>query len=369
MAEVVLRNITKYQGAHKVIDDLSLDIRSGEFVTLLGPSGCGKTTLLRMVAGLLSIEEGELYIGGKRYNDIPAQRRRIAMVFQSYALFPHMTVKDNILFGLKIRGAAHHEMFDKLSWVVPLLGLSGLEARMPKEISGGQKQRVALGRALVLDPEVLLLDEPLSNLDAALRETAMEELKRVHRRVGKTILYVTHNQAEAMSMSERIAVINAGRLEQYDTPRIVYDQPRTIFSAEFIGSPAINMLDGEIVKTDDGAGVRTPIGSFVLDRERALRAAGMVGRRVRVGIRPQRVHFAAHSEARRASDTRIELTVELVETLGDRSLVVARARGDTTIRFMVTRDDDITTGGQATVFVDGRGIHVFDPESKRNVLV
>ena len=223
MSGVVLKNITKYHGDCKVIDDLSLEVRDGEFVTLLGPSGCGKTTLLRMIAGLTSIDQGELRIGDKRYNNVPAQHRRIAMVFQSYALFPHMTVRSNILFGLKIRKTPHHEMFEKLSWVMALLGLEGLEMRLPREISGGQRQRVALARALVLDPDVLLLDEPLSNLDAALREMAMEELKRVHRRVGKTIIYVTHNQAEAMSMSERIAVLNGGRVEQYDC--LLYTSP------------------------------------------------------------------------------------------------------------------------------------------------
>lgn len=367
MSEVVLKNITKYHGDFKVIDNLSLEIRSGEFVTLLGPSGCGKTTLLRMVAGLTSIEQGELRIGGKRYNNVPAQHRRIAMVFQSYALFPHMTVRSNILFGLKIRKALHHEMFEKLSWVISLLGLEGLELRLPREISGGQRQRVALARALVLDPDVLLLDEPLSNLDAALREMAMEELKRVHRQVGKTIIYVTHNQAEAMSMSERIAVLNGGRLEQYDTPKDVYDNPRTVFSAEFIGSPAINMLDAEIGKEGDAVGVRTSMGFFVLDKERGVLAESMSGRRVKVGVRPQNILYAPHSVSRRYSDSRIKITVDLVESMGDRSLVVARTENGLIIRFLVTRDEDISAGSRVMALVDGRKLHVFNPESKKNV--
>jgi ABC-type sugar transport system ATPase subunit len=367
MGDVFLNNISKYYGGLKVVDGMSLNIKAGEFVTLLGPSGCGKTTLLRMIAGLESIDDGDLLIGGKRYNDVPPQRRRIAMVFQSYALFPHMTVKDNILFGLKIKKVGPHEQFDKLIWVLPLLGLEGLEHRLPKEISGGQRQRVALARALVLDPDVLLLDEPLSNLDTALRETAMEELKRVHRQVGKTIIYVTHNQAEAMSMSERIAVINNGRLEQFDTPRLVYDRPHTIFSAEFIGSPPINMLDGQIVRAGNNIGIQTAAGFFLLDKERAPRGADMMGQTVRVGIRPQNVHYAAHSAARRASDTRVSLTVDLVETMGDRSLVVARAPGGIIVRFLITRDEDLENGATVAVLIDGRRIHVFDPKSRLNL--
>ncbi|MBD3392154.1 MAG: ATP-binding cassette domain-containing protein [Chitinivibrionales bacterium] len=367
MADVILKNITKHHGDCRVIDNLSLDIRGGEFVTLLGPSGCGKTTLLRMVAGLTSVEQGELWIGGALYNDIPAQRRRIAMVFQSYALFPHMSVKDNVLFGLRIRKAPPHEMFDKLSWVMPLLGLEGLESRLPKEISGGQRQRAALARALVLDPEVLLLDEPLSNLDAALREMAMEELKRIHQQVGKTILYVTHNQAEAMSMSQRIAVMKAGRIEHFDTPRVVYDHPHTVFTAQFIGSPVINMLEGEIERGDGVIGAKTGLGFFVLDRDRGAQAGAMIGRRVRVGIRPQNVLFAPHSAARRASDTRIEVTAELVETLGDRSLVIARADDGTMIRFMITRDESIPAGTRVAALVDGRRIHLFEPATGINV--
>ena len=367
MADVVVKGISKYFGDHQVISTLDLEVKSGEFVTLLGPSGCGNTTLLRMIAGLEKIDKGDLYIGGRRYNDIPAQRRHVAMVFQSYALFPHMSVYDNIRFGLKIRKAGKEEIKRKCAWALSLLNLDGIESRLPREISGGQRQRVALARALVLDPEVLLLDEPLSNLDTTLRDKAMEELKRIHRQVGKTILYVSHNQVEAMTMSDRIALLNAGRLEQYDTPRTVYDEPRTLFSASFIGSPAMNIFEGQIEHEDDVMGVSTPIGFFVFDKEAALRTQAMAGSAVTVGIRPQNIARADHYAARRYSDTMVTLNVELVQSLGDRSLVVGRGENDTVIRFLVTREDDIGPGQRLPVFIDGRKIHLFDPLRRTNL--
>jgi ABC-type sugar transport system ATPase subunit len=367
MADVVLRSFTKKYGTATVIDNLNLEIRNGEFVTLLGPSGCGKTTLLRMIAGLETIDEGELLIGGKLYNEVPSQKRQIAMVFQSYALFPHMSVKKNIVFGLKIQKVPSSKILQKLHWVIDLLHLKGLEDRLPREISGGQRQRVALARALVLDPEVLLLDEPLSNLDAALRETAIEELKRIHSHVGKTIIYVTHNQVEAMTMSERIALMNLGRVEQYETPRIIYDQPKTIFSAEFIGSPPMNFFNGEIHVVEGCAGIMTSIGYLKLDGERSDKIKAFNGRRVVVGVRPQCIYFKGHTARRRHTDTDIEITVEFIENLGDRSLVVGKSKGGSVIRFLITRDEDISSDRTMSIFADGRKIHLFDPSSRLNI--
>ncbi len=369
MAEVQLNTISKHYGDHKVIDRISLHINSGEFVTLLGPSGCGKTTLLRMIAGLESIDDGDLLIDNKRYNSIPAQKRSIAMVFQSYALFPHMNVRNNILFGLRIKKFADHEMFEKLQWVLPLLGLEGLEGRLPKQISGGQRQRVALARALVLDPDVLLLDEPLSNLDTALREMAMEELKRIHRSVGKTIIYVTHNQAEAMSMSERIAVINAGTLEQYETPMSLYERPRTMFVAEFIGSPAANVFKGEISIEGKNAVIDTEIGVVSLDKERASDASLLAVKKVYISIRPQDIHFFKDYVPRRSSDTKIDVIVEFIVTLGDRNLAVGKTSKNIPVRFLVTRDDEIAVGDEVMAVIDGRRMHLFDPETKQNVFI
>ncbi len=369
MAEVVLKNISKYFGDHKVIDQINLNIQTGEFVTLLGPSGCGKTTLLRMIAGLESIDEGELLIDGKRYNSIPAQNRSIAMVFQSYALFPHMNVRNNILFGLRIKKKADHEMFEKLQWVIPLLGLEGLEYRLPKQISGGQRQRVALARALVLDPEVLLLDEPLSNLDTALREMAMEELKRIHRTVGKTIIYVSHNQAEAMSMSERIAVLNAGTLEQYETPSGLYEQPKTSFVAEFIGSPAANMFDGELIHDNKDVYLESEIGTVYFDKERASAIRELIGRKFIISIRPQDIHFFKDYIPRRTSDTKLTVKVEFIVNMGDRNLVVGRTSRNVPVRFLITHDDEMTVGDEVSVIIDGRKIHLFDPDTKQNIFM
>lgn len=366
MADVVLRNIRKRFNDTTVIENFSLEIQNGEFVTLLGPSGCGKTTLLRMIAGLETIDGGDLLISGKRFNSVPPQKRKIAMVFQTYALFPHMNVRENILFGLKIKKSPLSLMQQKLSWVLPLLDLNGLEDRLPKELSGGQRQRIALARALVLDPDVLLLDEPLSNLDAALREMAMEELKRIHRQVGKTIIYVTHNQVEAMTMSERIAIINHGKLEQYDRPKMVYDMPRTVFAGQFIGSPPMNFLEGTIVVNNDTIGVMTAIGFIQLDRSRAGCVESFIGRKVMVGIRPQNISYIEHRASRRVSDSNFELYIELVEVMGDRSLIVGRL-GDVILRFLITREAELVPDQKVLVFIDGRRIHLFDPESSISI--
>jgi ABC-type sugar transport system ATPase subunit len=367
MADVLIKNVSKYFGDHAALDTLDLEIKNGEFVTLLGPSGCGKTTLLRMIAGLEKIDKGDIFVNNKRYNDIPAQYRRVAMVFQSYALFPHMTVYSNVRFGLKINKVAPNIIEEKIAWALSLLGLKGLENRLPREISGGQRQRVALARALVLDPEVLLLDEPLSNLDTALRETAMEELKRIHRQVGTTIIYVSHNQTEAMTLSERIALLNAGRLEQYDTPRMVYDFPKTLFSATFIGSPTMNFFNGRISRRDDMVGVITPIGFIRLEKEVDKYITGIAETEVKVGIRPQNISYADHYSARRSSDTMITVVVELVQSLGDRSLVVGKTETGAIIRFLVTRESEIRSDQAAQVFIDGRKIHLFD-ERNNNIV-
>lgn len=247
MAEVRLKNLTKKFKEVVAVDNISLDIEDGEFLTLVGPSGCGKSTTLRAVAGLENPTSGEIYIDGQRVNDLPPQKRNISMVFQSYALFPHMSVESNLAFGLKLRKKSLKEKAEKVKWAINLLGLSGFEKRLPKELSGGQRQRVALGRALVLEPKVLLLDEPLSNLDAKLRLRMRTELKRLHKKIKTTIIYVTHDQAEAMTLSDRLAVMKDGKILQVGTPEEIYQKPADIFCAGFIGSPPMNFVSGERV--------------------------------------------------------------------------------------------------------------------------
>jgi multiple sugar transport system ATP-binding protein len=245
MAEVKLENLTKKFDQVIAVDHIDLKIKDGEFLTLVGPSGCGKSTALRLVAGLEKVTSGNVYIDGKLVNHIPPQERNISMVFQSYALFPHMSVESNLAFGLKIKKRSLKEKTEKVRWVLDLLGLKGMEKRLPKELSGGQRQRVALGRALVLEPDVLLLDEPLSNLDAKLRLRMRTELKRLHKKIKTTIIYVTHDQAEAMTLSDRLAVMKDGKVLQVGTPEEIYERPADIFTAGFIGSPPMNFIPGE----------------------------------------------------------------------------------------------------------------------------
>jgi multiple sugar transport system ATP-binding protein len=245
VAEVKLKNLTKRFKEVIAVDNITLHIEDGEFLTLVGPSGCGKSTTLRLVAGLENPASGDILIEGQRVNDLPPQKRHISMVFQSYALFPHMSVESNLAFGLKIRKKNLKEKTDKVKWAVKLLGLSGFEKRLPKELSGGQRQRVALGRALVLEPKVLLLDEPLSNLDAKLRLRMRTELKRLHKKIKTTIIYVTHDQAEAMTLSDRLAIMKDGKILQLGPPEEIYEKPTDIFCAGFIGSPPMNFIPGE----------------------------------------------------------------------------------------------------------------------------
>ena len=366
MADLVLKNIRKSFGTHEVIKDLNLSINDGEFITLLGPSGCGKTTLLRMIAGLEEIDYGELFIGGKSMGKLPPQKRPLGMVFQSYALFPHMNVKNNIIFGLKIQKCEEHEIFDKLDWVIPLLGLDGLEERLPKEISGGQRQRVALARALVLDPEILLLDEPLSNLDAALRELAMEELKRIHQKVGKTIVYVTHNQAEAMSMSQRIAVLNKGVLEQYASPMDLYDRPATLFVSSFVGGPVANTFSGVIKVAGNDLFVNVSVGLLKMSAS-ADTVKVSSEEDVTVAIRPQDIHLFTNQRLG-AEASLFKITPFMIETPGDRTLVIAKDCEGNTVRFFINRIYDVPMDVEVEVYVASQHIHIFDSNSGHNLV-
>ena len=321
MAAVSIRNVVKHYGTNRVIHGLSFDIDPGEFVVFVGPSGCGKSTLLRMIAGLEGFETGEIRIADRVVNGLPAWDRDIAMVFQEYALYPHMSVARNIGFGLKMRKVPRPEIRARVAEAARILQIEHLLDRRPRELSGGQRQRVAMGRAIVRDPEVFLFDEPLSNLDAKLRVDMRSEIKRLHQRLGATMVYVTHDQVEAMTLADRIVVLKEGRIEQIGTPRDLYHEPETRFVAGFIGAPAMNFLP---VSVRDGAAA-LPNGATLPARLRGPYAGP-----AELGIRPEHLQLARAGEG-------VPMTVELVEPLGADTLVnvsfagqelVARLPGD-----------------------------------------
>jgi sn-glycerol 3-phosphate transport system ATP-binding protein len=302
MTTLSLRNLHKSYGRTPVIHGIDLEVATGEFIVIVGPSGCGKSTLLRMVAGLESVTAGDLYIGADRVNDREPMERNIAMVFQNYALYPHMTVAQNMGYALKIAGRPKEEIARRVGEAARMLQLDPYLARRPRELSGGQRQRVAMGRAIVRDPSVFLFDEPLSNLDAKLRVQMRQVIKALQRKLGVTSLYVTHDQVEAMTLADRMVVMNAGRAEQVGTPLEVYEGPATVFAAQFIGSPAMNLLDG----VAEGGAVRLADGTRV---PVAVRAEGPV----RLGLRPE--HLRADPEGP------LEVALRLAEPLGAATLV------------------------------------------------
>ncbi|MGI9135630.1 MAG: ABC transporter ATP-binding protein [Candidatus Nanopelagicales bacterium] len=313
MAELILRDIDKvYDNGFHAVKDLSIDVQDGEFLVLVGPSGCGKTTALRMIAGLEEITDGELLIGDRVVNDLPSRDRNIAMVFQSYALYPHMTVRENIGFGLALRKMPKAEINEKVERAAQLLDLTTMLDRKPKQLSGGQRQRVAMGRAIVRDAEIFLMDEPLSNLDAKLRVQTRTQIAALQKRLGTTTLYVTHDQVEAMTMGDRVAVLKLGVLQQVGTPAELYNEPSNAFVAAFIGSPSMNLINAGI--TSDGVAMKDH--TLPAERDALARAAGS---RVLVGFRPEDLHLA---------DDGIEMTVTLVENLGADTFIYGTAVND-----------------------------------------
>ena len=322
MASLALRQIRKtYDGGTEVIKGVDLEVRDGEFMVFVGPSGCGKSTLLRMIAGLEEISDGELSIGGERVNDVSPSDRGVAMVFQGYALYPHMTVAENMGFALKLAKRSKAEVAAAVGRAAEILQIGALLDRKPKALSGGQRQRVAIGRAIVRQPKVFLFDEPLSNLDAALRVQMRTELARLHRELGTTMIYVTHDQVEAMTLGQRIAVFNAGRIAQVGEPMALYDNPANLFVAGFLGSPKMNLVP-VTVSANDAGGLRVRAG----DGEFALGAstdAPAIGATATLGFRPDQVALAAAG----AGSAALEGRVDLVERLGDATLVHVRCAG------------------------------------------
>jgi multiple sugar transport system ATP-binding protein len=365
MAEVRFDGVSKRFGDFYAVRDFTLEVEDGEFLALVGPSGCGKSTTLRMLAGLEEITEGEIAIGGRVVNEVPAKDRDIAMVFQSYALYPHMNARDNMAFALKLRNRPKEEIARRVEAAATTLGISELLERKPAQLSGGQRQRVALGRAIVREPAAFLLDEPLSNLDAKLRVQTRAEVSKLHRRLGTTFIYVTHDQVEAMTMATRIAVMDAGMLQQIGSPRELYDRPRNVFVAGFIGSPSMNFFDMEVKSSDgaltlEGAGMRIDVPP-----EYRAPLGAHAGRKIVAGIRPEHVHDPAH-QPDGVVPAPVEAHVDLAELLGNETLLHLLTDGHP----FLARVDPRTMArpGQPTrVVFDLSHLHAFDSETRARI--
>ena len=346
MASVAIRDVRKAFGATAVIHGVDISIRDGEFVVLVGPSGCGKSTLLRMIAGLENITAGEIRIGERVVNNLPPKERDVAMVFQNYALYPHMTVAANMAFSMKLRSAPQSEIDDRVNRAAAILGLSQLLERFPRQLSGGQRQRVAMGRAIVRDPQVFLFDEPLSNLDAKLRVQMRTEIKELHQRLKTTTVYVTHDQIEAMTMADKIVVMHDGRVEQIGAPLELYDRPDNLFVAGFIGSPAMNLVKGRI--NLNGAAVFEAPTGFKFSLSGA--PASSDGRHAVYGVRPE--HFSL-------SDDGVDAVVQVVEPTGSELQVVVKL-GDDEIIAVFRERHQFKPGDKIRLKPDPRLIHLFD---------
>jgi multiple sugar transport system ATP-binding protein len=356
MARVVVRDVEKAYGATKVIHGINVEIADGEFVVLVGPSGCGKSTLLRMIAGLEEISGGTISIGEREVNRLPPKDRDVAMVFQNYALYPHMTVHDNMAFSLKLRKADKSVIAERVGKAAEILNLTPYLQRYPRQLSGGQRQRVAMGRAIVRDPQVFLFDEPLSNLDAKLRVQMRIEIKALHQRLKTTTIYVTHDQIEAMTMADRIVVMHDGIVEQVGTPLELYDHPSNLFVAGFIGSPAMNFIEGTL-RRDGGAPVLEAKGGRL-----ALPAStpGADGQKVTLGIRPEHLSISATGPAS------LDAVVEVVEPTGADTHVVAIAFGQQ-VQAVFTERHAFAPGARVALCPRAEAIHLFDTASGRHL--
>ncbi len=369
MASVTLRGVRKVyqQGGRDVIavHGVNLEVADGELVVLVGPSGCGKSTTLRMVAGLESISSGEIHIDGRLVNDVPANDRDIAMVFQSYALYPHMTAYDNMAFALKLRGMSKAEIETRVKEAAGILGIMDLLGRKPRDMSGGQRQRVAVGRAIVRHPRVFLFDEPLSNLDAKLRVQMRREIARLHQQLGATMLYVTHDQVEAMTLGDRIVVLDRGHVQQIDTPMRLYERPKNIFVAAFIGSPSMNLLTGTLA-AGEGVGIlefRASDGAFSLGlgADWGTRLISRVGQSVTLGIRPEDIDIAPGGSAGANAGT-VRVRLDVVEPLGSEAFLSARV-GGREISARVPPRGLPTAGSEVDLVFNRERLHFFESET------
>jgi len=368
-ADVELRGVRKeYDGGVVAVHGVDLHVRAGEFVVLVGPSGCGKSTTLRMIAGLESISAGEITIGGRVVNDVPPADRDIAMVFQSYALYPHMSVRENMAFALRLRKRPAAEIRARVEAAARTLGLEDLLDRTPRQLSGGQRQRVAIGRAIVREPRVFLFDEPLSNLDAALRSEMRRELATLHRTLAATMIYVTHDQVEAMTLGDRIVVMHEGRIAQVDSPAAVYDHPRDTYVAGFLGSPPMNLMPGRLERDGGQWAVRldgAPAVHLTLPPALATTAGSVASPAVIVGVRPEHLRVISSGDPSRPG-VALDATLELAEPLGHQQLLHLRA-GELTLTVRGEPDARPEIGTPMRVQVDPNRLHLFDAGSGRSI--
>jgi multiple sugar transport system ATP-binding protein len=391
MPPIRIEGLTKqYKDGPRAVDHVDLEIRDGEFMVLVGPSGCGKSTLLQMLAGIVEVTEGTIHIGDQDVTRLDPRKRDIAMVFQSYALYPHLSVRGNLGFGLKLRGTSKAEIARRVEDVARILGLDEVLDRKPGELSGGQRQRVAMGRAIVRDPVAFLMDEPLSNLDAKLRVQMRTEVSRLQQRLGTTTIYVTHDQTEAMTLGDRVAVMRSGVLQQVGTPMELYNEPRNVFVAGFIGSPAMNFMPARV----EGGTAKLPIGDVPLSQELGDKLGGADGRQLLAGIRPESFEDAALTGDARdrgctfrarievleamgselfahfttdAGDDRVESEElrELAEDAGAGEVPTTGEEGHITARLDAA--SKVKQGEEAELWVEARGLHLFDPDDGRNL--
>ncbi len=365
MASVTYEHVFKRFGDVLAVNDLSITIADKEFLVFVGPSGCGKTTSLRLLAGLEEISDGQIRIGDRVVNDVPPKDRDIAMVFQSYALYPHMSVYDNMAFGLKLRKTPKAEIDKKVKEAADILGIGQLLDRKPKQLSGGQRQRVAVGRAIVRDPAVFLFDEPLSNLDAKLRVQTRAEISKLHQRLGTTFIYVTHDQVEAMTMASRIAVMKDGLLQQIDTPQNLYDHPGNVFVAGFIGSPSMNFFDATLVEQDGKFLVDSGTFKVQVPENRRTVYASSKGKKIIFGIRPEDI-YAAEYAAPGITPAKVSSEVDVTELMGNEIFLYLL----TGKRQFIARVDPRTrthAGETIDVLFNMDNMHLFDPQTERTL--
>lgn len=367
MAKVQLKNVNKcYKGSVSVVKNVDLEVKDKEFVVLVGPSGCGKSTTLRMVAGLETVTGGEIYVGDRLVNDVPPKDRNIAMVFQNYALYPHMDVYNNMAFALKLRNYPQNDINKRVKDAAQILGLNHLMNRKPRDISGGERQRVAVGRAIVRKPHVFLFDEPLSNLDAKLRVQMRTELHKLHLKIQTTMIYVTHDQTEAMTLGDRIAIMKDGVILQFDTPLNVYDNPANKFVASFIGSPPMNFMQGSIVESDGNLYFKEEKFKVKILEQMYPALEKYIDKSIIFGIRPENIFdklFASHATA----DNTVTVFCDVMETMGSRNHLYL-STGKHVIIAVVDASNKPAIGSMVEVVFDMRKVHFFDP-STENIVV